>query len=179
MTALTFGVAFSGFAISGYNVNHLDIAPKYASILMGLSNGIGTLAGILCPIVIDYITRDPVSWQYIFFKQSQWHIDYHLLAIFHIHASHCLRDFWCFFFVAATSLQICTLMAVFNFAMKKKFPQKLLTKFGIDANVFTSVQHECTSFNQAKSNFSLSQYYIVHATQIYRWKKSYFVSANV
>lgn len=71
MTALTFGVAFSGFAISGYNVNHLDIAPKYASILMGLSNGIGTLAGILCPIVIDYITRDPVSSQYIFLNNRK------------------------------------------------------------------------------------------------------------
>lgn len=57
LTALTFGVAFSGFAISGYNVNHLDIAPRYASILMGMSNGIGTIAGLLCPIAIDYITE--------------------------------------------------------------------------------------------------------------------------
>lgn len=63
MTALTIGVAFSGFAISGYNVNHLDIAPKYASILMGLSNGIGTLAGVFCPVVIDFLTKDPVSCQ--------------------------------------------------------------------------------------------------------------------
>lgn len=67
MIALTFGVAFSGFAISGYNVNHLDIAPKYASILMGLSNGIGTLAGIFCPIVIDFLTKDTVS-QFFFTK---------------------------------------------------------------------------------------------------------------
>ncbi|CRL01215.1 CLUMA_CG014417, isoform A [Clunio marinus] len=58
VTALTFGVAFSGFAISGYNVNHLDIAPRYASILMGMSNGIGTIAGLLCPIAIDYLTSD-------------------------------------------------------------------------------------------------------------------------
>ncbi|CAO1352353.1 unnamed protein product [Diamesa hyperborea] len=58
VTALTFGVAFSGFAISGYNVNHLDIAPRYASILMGMSNGIGTIAGLLCPIAIDYLTAD-------------------------------------------------------------------------------------------------------------------------
>jgi MFS transporter, ACS family, solute carrier family 17 (sodium-dependent inorganic phosphate cotransporter), member 6/7/8 len=57
---LTLGVAFSGFAISGYNVNHLDIAPRYASILMGLSNGIGTIAGFLVPIVIDYITQEKV-----------------------------------------------------------------------------------------------------------------------
>ena len=27
------------------NVNHLDIAPRYASILMGISNGVGTFAG--------------------------------------------------------------------------------------------------------------------------------------
>ncbi len=60
MTALTFGVAFSGFAISGYNVNHLDIAPKYASILMGLSNGVGCVAGIICPIVINFLTKDKV-----------------------------------------------------------------------------------------------------------------------
>uniref|UniRef100_A0A182RFJ1 Uncharacterized protein n=1 Tax=Anopheles funestus TaxID=62324 RepID=A0A182RFJ1_ANOFN len=40
-----------------YNVNHLDIAPRYASILMGMSNGIGTIAGLICPIAIDHLTR--------------------------------------------------------------------------------------------------------------------------
>ncbi|CAB3380348.1 Hypothetical predicted protein [Cloeon dipterum] len=65
---LTFGVAFSGFAISGYNVNHLDIAPRYASILMGMSNGIGTIAGLICPIVIDHVTSDHSreSWRTAF-----------------------------------------------------------------------------------------------------------------
>lgn len=56
IVALTIGVAFSGFAISGFNVNHLDIAPKYASILMGLSNGIGTIAGCICPFVVHNLT---------------------------------------------------------------------------------------------------------------------------
>lgn len=41
-------------------MNHLDIAPRYASILMGMSNGIGTIAGLLCPIAIDYLTSDQV-----------------------------------------------------------------------------------------------------------------------
>jgi hypothetical protein len=45
----------------GFNVNHLDIAPRYASILMGMSNGIGTIAGLICPIAIDNITEDNVS----------------------------------------------------------------------------------------------------------------------
>lgn len=58
MTALTIGVAFSGFAISGFNVNHLDIAPRYASILMGISNGIGTIAGCICPYVVHLITAE-------------------------------------------------------------------------------------------------------------------------
>lgn len=58
--ALTVGVACSGFAISGFNVNHLDIAPKYASILMGMSNGIGTIAGLLVPFFVDNITKDKV-----------------------------------------------------------------------------------------------------------------------
>lgn len=73
MIALTFGVAFSGFAISGYNVNHLDIAPRYASILMGLSNGIGTLAGIFCPIAIDFLTGDKVRYYlYIIYILPNW-----------------------------------------------------------------------------------------------------------
>ncbi|KAG4071260.1 hypothetical protein HA402_003964 [Bradysia odoriphaga] len=50
-----FGAAFSGLAISGYIANHLDISPKYASILMGLSNGIGSLAGFVSPTVTNYI----------------------------------------------------------------------------------------------------------------------------
>lgn len=60
MTALSIGVAFSGFAISGFNVNHLDIAPRYASILMGMSNGIGTIAGCICPYVVHKIVLKKV-----------------------------------------------------------------------------------------------------------------------
>ena len=45
VAALIIAVGGSGFAISGFNVNHLDIAPRYASILMGISNGVGTIAG--------------------------------------------------------------------------------------------------------------------------------------
>ncbi|KAL1509037.1 hypothetical protein ABEB36_003842 [Hypothenemus hampei] len=64
MTALTIGVAFSGFAISGFNVNHLDIAPKYASILMGLSNGIGTIAGAIVPAVKEFLVPNQTKEQW-------------------------------------------------------------------------------------------------------------------
>ncbi|XP_039284455.1 vesicular glutamate transporter 1-like [Nilaparvata lugens] len=73
--ALTCGVAFSGFAISGFNVNHLDIAPRYASILMGMSNGVGTIAGLFLPIAIDNITKDhsPESWKFVFIMAATVH----------------------------------------------------------------------------------------------------------
>uniref|UniRef100_A0A2K5P9R6 Solute carrier family 17 member 8 n=1 Tax=Cebus imitator TaxID=2715852 RepID=A0A2K5P9R6_CEBIM len=54
---LVLAVGFSGFAISGFNVNHLDIAPRYASILMGISNGVGTLSGMVCPLIVGAMTR--------------------------------------------------------------------------------------------------------------------------
>ncbi|BFZ15917.1 hypothetical protein BsWGS_18955 [Bradybaena similaris] len=81
MTCLTLAVGFSGFAISGFNVNHLDIAPRYAAILMGVSNSVGTLAGMLCPIVVQALTRDAgqdlgianLDWQYVFLIASFIH----------------------------------------------------------------------------------------------------------
>ena len=41
-------------------MNHLDIAPRYASITMGLSSLIGTIAGLLCPLALDRMTRERV-----------------------------------------------------------------------------------------------------------------------
>lgn len=164
MTALTFGVAFSGFAISGYNVNHLDIAPKYASILMGLSNGIGTLAGIFCPIVIDFLTKDAVSanidqkpFWFLSVIIISIHRKYHLLAIFHIHPSHCLRDGSSigFFFHDVTALQICTpiCIAVFNFKKReKKFPRKMSSEFGFVANVNVSLPFSTNAPHSIKPN---------------------------
>ena len=49
-------------------MNHLDIAPRYASILMGMSNGIGTIAGMMCPIVTESLTTHRVS---LIFAKSQ------------------------------------------------------------------------------------------------------------
>lgn len=47
--------------ISGFNVNHLDIAPRYASILMGISNGVGTLSGMVCPLIVGALTKHKVG----------------------------------------------------------------------------------------------------------------------
>ncbi|XP_041858452.1 solute carrier family 17 member 7a isoform X2 [Melanotaenia boesemani] len=72
---LVLAVGFSGFAISGFNVNHLDIAPRYASILMGISNGVGTLSGMVCPLIVGAMTKHKTreEWQYVFLIASVVH----------------------------------------------------------------------------------------------------------
>ncbi|XP_069982129.1 vesicular glutamate transporter 1 [Penaeus vannamei] len=58
-----------------FNVNHLDIAPRYASILMGISNGFGTLSGMICPIIVEEFTKhsSAAEWQVVFVIASVIH----------------------------------------------------------------------------------------------------------
>ena len=44
-----------------FGVNHLDVAPNYAAILMGISNTVGTIPGILSPAVTGAIVKDRVG----------------------------------------------------------------------------------------------------------------------
>ena len=41
-------LGMAGFSRGGFSVNHMDIAPKYAGPVMGISNTAGTLAGDEC-----------------------------------------------------------------------------------------------------------------------------------
>eukprot|EP00775_Hariotina_reticulata_P010445 gene10445-10603_t len=52
-TTLTMGTL--GFSRGGFSVNHMDIAPKYAGVVMGISNTAGTLAGVVGVAVTGYI----------------------------------------------------------------------------------------------------------------------------
>ena len=57
---LTLGVGCGGLSLAGFNINHLDIAPRYAGVLMALTNTAGTLPGIVGPLVAKAIAL-PVS----------------------------------------------------------------------------------------------------------------------
>ena len=59
----TFYTFFSntGLTWAGFGVNHLDVAPKYAAILMGISNTVGTIPGIICPSLTGAIVVERVS----------------------------------------------------------------------------------------------------------------------
>jgi len=56
-------------ATSLIDFNLTDIAPNYASILMGISNTIGSIPGIVSPIITGYIVTDQADagqWKWIF-----------------------------------------------------------------------------------------------------------------
>ena len=53
LAVLLFSLALgtSNFNAASFNVNHLDIAPRYAGVLMGITNAAGTIPGIVGPFV--------------------------------------------------------------------------------------------------------------------------------
>ncbi|KXZ44588.1 hypothetical protein GPECTOR_65g206 [Gonium pectorale] len=53
VTTLTLGCL--GFSRGGFSVNHMDIAPKYAGMVMGISNTAGTVSGVIGVAVTGYI----------------------------------------------------------------------------------------------------------------------------
>ncbi|XP_072175846.1 sialin-like [Diadema setosum] len=66
---LALAVGMGGLAMSGFNVNHLDIAPAYAGVLMGITNTVGTVPGILGPSIVGLFVVNQYSisqWQIAF-----------------------------------------------------------------------------------------------------------------
>ena len=50
----------TGFVYAGFQVNILDIAPRFAGIVMGICNSIGSVAGFLSPMLVGFITQNKV-----------------------------------------------------------------------------------------------------------------------
>mmetsp|Transcript_4171 Transcript_4171/g.10464 ORF Transcript_4171/g.10464 Transcript_4171/m.10464 type:complete len:282 (+) Transcript_4171:77-922(+) len=68
LAAVALCLAALGFARGGFSVNHMDIAPRYAGALMGLSNTAGTMAGVIGLPVTGYLLQaaggaaQPAGW---------------------------------------------------------------------------------------------------------------------
>lgn len=58
---LTIGVGLNGGIYSGFKINHLDITPRFAGILMSFTNCTANLAGLLAPIVAGNLIEGNVS----------------------------------------------------------------------------------------------------------------------
>jgi MFS family permease len=65
---LCLGIGCGSFCRAGYQGNHVDIAPRYAGLLFGISNTFATMPGIFGPLITGIILqRFPNSpWDVIF-----------------------------------------------------------------------------------------------------------------
>jgi len=64
---LTLSAAASGLGLSAYGVNHLDVGPEYAGVLMGISNSIATVPGIVGVAIAGFIVQATNSFSAVFF----------------------------------------------------------------------------------------------------------------
>ncbi|KAL4223030.1 hypothetical protein ACF0H5_016508 [Mactra antiquata] len=61
---------FEAVAVSGgYTPNSVDIAPRYASVVFGISNTLASIPGIISPIIVAEITKNKTSeeWRIVFY----------------------------------------------------------------------------------------------------------------
>jgi MFS transporter, ACS family, solute carrier family 17 (sodium-dependent inorganic phosphate cotransporter), other len=66
IAVMTIGNALAAFVTGGFAVNHMDIAPKYAGTLMGITNTAGTIPGIIGVFVSGLILELTGSWALVF-----------------------------------------------------------------------------------------------------------------
>lgn len=67
---LTSGLALSSFALSGLYCTHQDMSPEYASILLGITNTVGAVPGIVGVALTGYLLDLTHSWSISLFAPS-------------------------------------------------------------------------------------------------------------
>ena len=60
MVMMTLGIGLNGFSETGFLVNHLDIAPAFASVLLGVTNTAATMSGIISPTLTGLLVQHHV-----------------------------------------------------------------------------------------------------------------------
>uniref|UniRef100_A0A1A7X3F5 Sialin n=2 Tax=Iconisemion striatum TaxID=60296 RepID=A0A1A7X3F5_9TELE len=68
VTFLTLSTSLGGTSSPGVFINQIDIAPRYAGFLLGITNTFGTIPGVMAPIVTGYFTEDHSmdGWRKVF-----------------------------------------------------------------------------------------------------------------
>ncbi|XP_046680576.1 putative inorganic phosphate cotransporter [Homalodisca vitripennis] len=70
---LTTAIALNAGIFTGYLTNHLDLAPNFAGLLMGITNGFSNITSILAPIVTGFIVSDETS-------REEWLVAFYISA---------------------------------------------------------------------------------------------------
>ncbi|XP_007910508.2 sialin [Callorhinchus milii] len=66
---VTISTTLGGLSTSGFSINHVDIAPSYAGILLGITNTFATIPGMVGPVVAKSFTQDNTiaEWKNVFY----------------------------------------------------------------------------------------------------------------
>ncbi|KAK9706234.1 hypothetical protein RND81_07G112600 [Saponaria officinalis] len=67
---LTSGLALSSFALSGLYCTHQDMSSEYASVLLGITNTVGAVPGIVGVALTGYLLDTTHSWSISLFAPS-------------------------------------------------------------------------------------------------------------
>ena len=63
---MTGALGFGAFSHSGYWANLIDIGPRYAGTLCGISNTIANFPGVLANVTAGYILDSTGNWAVVF-----------------------------------------------------------------------------------------------------------------
>jgi MFS family permease len=66
IAVMSVGAALGAFCTGGFAVNHMDIAPRHAGTLMGITNTAGAIPGIIGVFVTGLILEVTGSWVIVF-----------------------------------------------------------------------------------------------------------------
>ncbi len=66
ITIMVIGTSLGAFVTGGFSVNHMDIAPRHAGTLMGITNTAGTIPGIIGVYLRGMILQATGSWALVF-----------------------------------------------------------------------------------------------------------------
>ena len=66
IAVMSVGTALGAFVSGGFAVNHMDVAPKHAGTLMGLTNTAGTVPGVMGVFASGLILEMTGSWALVF-----------------------------------------------------------------------------------------------------------------
>ncbi|PVD36710.1 hypothetical protein C0Q70_03696 [Pomacea canaliculata] len=62
-------LSFLGLNHAGYAVNHIDLAPRHAGVMFGITNTAGTVSGMVGPLVVGALTPNGTAgeWRHVFY----------------------------------------------------------------------------------------------------------------
>lgn len=64
---LTVGLSLSSFSYAGLYCNHQDMSPRFASILLGITNTVGALPGVIGVPLTGYLLERTDDWEFSMF----------------------------------------------------------------------------------------------------------------